>query len=288
MYGWLLRDHLLEARVERRAASPRRARAARVTSAQTSITAQAVVEHQRARAACRERGSKSRERRGRPASRRAVEACMAASLQAQGASGAATPRGPAITSAPAPALDDRRGGDRPLELAAARSCAPSSPLTSTCPAWLTRTMRPRSSSALAVRPTPTPVGDALPGLRRRRRCGTTLPRRPKASDDAVVADHAEAAALCRAASSARKRCAVAIELEQQALLAGDVELAADARGSRRGAGSSGCRCGRTTAPRCAPPSRGAQDQVVGADDDSRCCASANQTSRNGLSAPCAA
>src|SRR6185369_6139162 len=88
----------------------------------------------------------------------------------------ATPRGPATMTAPVAAPTTAAAGSGRSTLAAAK-LAPSSLLTRTCPAWLTRTIRPRSSIVAAVRPTLTPVA-TLAQVRPPSLLRTTLPRRP--------------------------------------------------------------------------------------------------------------
>ena len=78
---------------------------------------------------------------------------------------------------------------------------------------------------LAVRPTCRPVFTVCQ-LRPASVLRSTVPRRPCTSTRAVVADDAEQRALVGQFDGA-ELAAGAVELEQQALLAGDVDLAAD-------------------------------------------------------------
>ena len=136
-----------------------------------------------------------------------------------------TPRGPASASRPGPALATAAAGVGRSIFRGAK-LAPSSLLASTCPAWLTMTMRPRSSRVLAVRPTPTPVGDALPGGAAIG-AANDVAAQPVADHGPALADQAEQGA----GVGQRHRgeaAAVAVELQRQALLADGEQLAADA------------------------------------------------------------
>ena len=163
------RDHLLEARVERQAQHGDHAEQHGQREAGEHHRA-AVVEHQplEARAGVVvEVLERARDGRfgvgggvhgGRPRSRKV--------------SGWAGPAGRAGRRRP-PRPCRRRttaaaGSGRSMR--AARKLAPSSLLTSTCPAWLTITMRPSVSSVLPVRPTCRPVGTLLPAAPARRCC----------------------------------------------------------------------------------------------------------------------
>ena len=165
----------------------------------------AVVEDQRARAASRSCGSNCSRRRRRPIGA-AVPACMAVSF-VRPRSRCCTPRGPASTSTPAPALGHRGG-----RASAARPCsgaklAPSSLLASTCPAWLTMhdaaaLVERAGGQAHAARRWARSASCAPPSVLR-----TTLPRRPWPTTTRARCRPRRTACPGRAASARRSgRC----------------------------------------------------------------------------------
>ncbi len=211
-----------------------------------------------------------------------VPACMMFLGQAQVT--VCTPRGPASASRPGPALADRGGRGRPLDLqggearavVAAGEHVPGLADDDDAAALVERAGRQADAHA---------GGDALPG-------GAGI---GAANDVAAqaVADHGPALAdqAEQGAGVGQRHRARSGRCRDRASAPGPARRRRTARrrcgAPRTGAGSWGCRPRASAAPsscrrrRCAAPGRRRRRR-------SRCVSSSNQTSRNGFSAPCAA